>query len=671
VIRSNRRPLSYAVTLAVAGASLTVLQAPGAVPPASGAVAAGCARTPVAPATPAPTGGLFTDVTSRSGLLHSGKAWGAAWGDPNSDGWPDLWTGNHSDPPQLWLNQRSGTFNDRPMPVGEKDHHGGIWGDVNNDGHEDLALLTDTGGGTSPRTWLLMNDGAGNLLDRAAEYAVTYDGARGRTPLWLDYDRDGRLDMFVPTHVRRLGGGMPPALFRQGAGAFFNTTEETGLQSLAGRDIQWAQLGDLDGDGVLDFVAGPGTQGYPAHVYRMNTMPFQEITSTLGRPPGGRMVDMALGDYDNDGRVDIFGVGGERDNDAARFDARTVRARLTPRRSGEYGFTFKSTGSLTFEVGPDYLAKTLGAANIFIGRDGRNPTGSTGDRFTIAAGDPSNIGIKPHVGGQDQGIFVGYDPGNQTWTVLYSETAGAEDGLGDLTFVVRSTSQVSAVAGVGFKTTAPGGPNRLLLSRTGGWLDCTIGSGIAARGQGVNVAAGDFNNDMYLDLFVVNTRGTGLMADDLYLNQGDGTFRRVPAGGGAAGTSSGRGDVVAVADYDRNGALDLVVTNGRKPDPFWGPTQLFRNTGNRNHWVQLDLVGTTANRSAIGAQVVAKAGGVTQLREVNGGVHERGAQNHSRVHFGLGSNSTVDLTINWPSGRTQSLRDVAADQLLSVQEPVG
>ncbi len=89
---------------------------------------------------------------------------------------------------------------------------------------------------------------------------------------------------------------------------------------------------------------------------------------------------------------------------------------------------------------------------------------------------------------------------------------------------------------------------------------------------------------------------------------------------------------------------------------------------NGNHWIEIDLEGTRSNRDGIGARVEVTAGGVTQTRLQDGGVHER-SQNHSRLHFGLGPNSQIDrLTIHWPSGVVQQLSGVAADQLLRVQE---
>jgi hypothetical protein len=136
----------------------------------------------------------------------------------------------------------------------------------------------------------------------------------------------------------------------------------------------------------------------------------------------------------------------------------------------------------------------------------------------------------------------------------------------------------------------------------------------------------------------------------------------------------GRGDAAVVADYDRDGFLDLFITNGSDPtSPFVvdGPHQLFHNRGNNNHWLEIDLEGVKSNRDGIGASIILEAGGTRQIREQRGGMHLL-SQNHQRVHFGLGKNSMVDrLTIRWPSGTVQEIGRMAADRILKIREGAG
>jgi hypothetical protein len=129
------------------------------------------------------------------------------------------------------------------------------------------------------------------------------------------------------------------------------------------------------------------------------------------------------------------------------------------------------------------------------------------------------------------------------------------------------------------------------------------------------------------------------------------------------------GEAVAVADYDLDGFIDIFVTNGRQALPFGsGPDQLFRNLGNTNNWLELDLVGVESNRDGIGARVHVLAGGITQTRLVDGGMH-RFSQDHARLHFGLAENQIIDeIVVDWPSGSRQVLANITPNQILEVVE---
>ena len=195
------------------------------------------------------------------------------------------------------------------------------------------------------------------------------------------------------------------------------------------------------------------------------------------------------------------------------------------------------------------------------------------------------------------------------------------------------------------------------------------------------MTAGDFDNDMYVDLFLTCGTGASNTADILYRNHGDGTFVAVPNAGGAAGpvgsdvgSGAGTADSVVTADYDVDGFLDLFVTNGMNLRPLYygGPNKLFHNNGNGNHWIELDLVATKSERDATGARIYATAGGVTQLRVQNGAYH-RWSQDFKRSHFGLAEQHS-SLTSGWsgpaarwkpilvwpPTSSIESLRRVAS-----------
>ena len=97
---------------------------------------------------------------------------------------------------------------------------------------------------------------------------------------------------------------------------------------------------------------------------------------------------------------------------------------------------------------------------------------------------------------------------------------------------------------------------------------------------------------MDVDLYVVRSNSAANLPNQLYENQGDGTFIKVPNAGGAEANTEGKGMSVTMGDYDLDGYLDLFVTNGRGVYPYNnGPDQLYRNIGDGNNWLQVDLEG--------------------------------------------------------------------------------
>ena len=191
-----------------------------------------------------------------------------------------------------------------------------------------------------------------------------------------------------------------------------------------------------------------------------------------------------------------------------------------------------------------------------------------------------------------------------------------------------------------------------------------------------SAVSGDFDNDMDEDLFLACTGGARNLPNRLFRTTATARLRRSANAGGAAGSvgaavasQAGTSESAVTADYDLDGFLDLLVTNGNNMRPVYlgGPKQLFRNKGNDNHWLQLDLVGTVSNRDAVGAKVYVKSGGVTQYREQNGGYH-RWSQNFTRVHFGLKGNTRADVTVVWPNGASRTYSGLSADQLYRVRQ---
>jgi hypothetical protein len=209
-------------------------------------------------------------------------------------------------------------------------------------------------------------------------------------------------------------------------------------------------------------------------------------------------------------------------------------------------------------------------------------------------------------------------------------------------------------------------------AKDGFFTDTTVESGIA-RTSGQYVGWGDamfdFDNDGWKDLFIVNGGLHWLvpMEDSLLRNNGNGTFTDVSADAGSYFNSKKVGRGACFADYDNDGYIDafIVVLGGKGILLHAKPPSV----ANRNHWLTLKLVGTRSNRDAFGARVEADAGDLHQVVET---VSHSGylSQNDPRPHFGLGSHAEVDtLTIWWPSGTIQKYEHVKADQVFTITEP--
>jgi len=214
----------------------------------------------------------------------------------------------------------------------------------------------------------------------------------------------------------------------------------------------------------------------------------------------------------------------------------------------------------------------------------------------------------------------------------------------------------------------------------GAFADVTAASGVGRatlRYVGFGVVFADYDNDADLDLSIVN----GHVIDNIAMfrsgakhaqprlllqNAGAGRFRDVSAQSGPGFAAEKVGRTIVAGDIDNDGDLDFLVTNNG------GPAELLRNDGgNRGNAVLLRLVGTASNRGAVGARVRATTGPRTQVREVTSGSSYLG-QNDPRVHVGLAAAGMIDrLDIRWPSGRTESMRDVPPNQILTIREGAG
>jgi cytochrome c-type biogenesis protein CcmH/NrfG len=240
----------------------------------------------------------FSDVTTvaRLDAVRLGGSGGAhvAAGDYDGDGDVDLYA--TAARRGVLLRNDGGVFTDVTQQAGLRASGGGaaIFSDYDNDGHLDL-LVARQGGDA-----LLRNRGDGTFLDVTGSAGI-HDQQPSHAPLFLDTDHDGDLDLLLP-------GPGPNRLYRNnGDGSFLESAQRMGIAGQTGHHAA-AAFGDFDGDAGLDLIVAHAEAG--VEVYR-NTLDgrFANVTASSGVAPGTGIVALAVGDYNNDGSLDLFLAG--------------------------------------------------------------------------------------------------------------------------------------------------------------------------------------------------------------------------------------------------------------------------------------------------------------------------------------------------------------------------
>ncbi|MBZ5703362.1 MAG: CRTAC1 family protein [Acidobacteriia bacterium] len=492
--------------------------------------------------------------------------------------------------------------------------------------------------------------------------------ATGSGCVWLDYNNDGLLDLYVlsgrhlegvTNHSKPDGVGATNHLYRNnGDGTFTDVTAQAGVGGTG--FALGVTAGDYDNDGYEDIYV---TNWNSAILYHNNgDGTFTDVTVKAGVQNKHFGVGAAFLDYDRDGRLDLF-VG-----NYLKFD---------PAARKPYYSADAFAGPLDYEA----------ESNRLFHNNGDGTFTDVSERAGIA--DPP---------GRAMGVAVG-DFDNDGWPDIYVANDLMESYLyrnnHDGTFTNVAPEQ-NVAFGANGETPSAMGPIFADLHNHG-WLDLfvtdvhyhrlyqnagekryfedtTVQASIA-RVSGQYVAWGDgifdFDNDGWKDIFVVNGGLHWLvpMEDSLLRNNGDGSFSDVSMQAGSYFRSRKVGRGACFADYDNDGLTDafIVVLGGRgillhAKAPAAGP---------RNHWLTLKLVGTRSNRDGFGARIEAVAGDLRQIVE-NAPQSGYLSQHDPRPHFGLGQHGEVDrLTIRWPSGTVQTLEHVKADRILTVTEPPG
>ncbi|MCU7934739.1 MAG: CRTAC1 family protein [Candidatus Thiodiazotropha sp. (ex Dulcina madagascariensis)] len=605
----------------------------------------------------------FDEVSTYSGIEYVGASFGASWGDMNTDGWPDLWTGNHGmhGNPRFYVNNGDGTFREDSQIVDFKtdDLHGAAWADFDNDGDQDLLVQVgaQSGNGVGPNQFFINNGGV--LQEDAQVHGLSYTLGRGRTPMYFDWNNDGKLDVLL-TNSARLDGQAPTALFSQVAGKFVDSFSQTGLNTNTNNNYNlFSQLLTI-GRNTLPSILVHGSRSYPAAIYDPKALPFYDSSQLLGLydDKAWAVYDVAIADFNGDLLSDVFLSRTSVASEAVLTESNVISAHLKLGHGGEQGFSFRGDGAIHIEINPRWVIKS---SDIYIGKNGRKPQSTS---FTVNSSDSDSQGMLMHVPGEDFGVFIGYDSDSGLWQVLVSKNSWLRTNI-----LVTAKEPITDLQEVGFTNSDGSQEDRLLLQTESGFIDQSVLAGVNRSTSCESVTAADFDNDMDVDLYLVCTGSATNRTNILYENLGNGSFQEVPDAAGAGGSTAGRGESATSVDYDGDGYVDIFVTNGGGAAPFNnGPSQLFHNTKSGAHWLEIDLVGVVSNRDAIGTRVLLKAGGVTQVREQNGGIH-RFSQNHQRIHFGLADSIMIDqITIFWPSGIVQHVHNIRADQKITIIE---
>ena len=355
----------------------------------------------------------FTDVTNASGVAHASESYGASWGDQNGDGFPDLFVSNHRTAKSLFVNKRNGTFvdiaptinnlHDRPMA----DTHGASWADFNNDGTQDLLVSIGTG---NPSEWYINKNG--KMVFSTVGSGLDISSLGGRLAVWLDYDNDHRLDMVLAQYAGAA------KLFHQNPDHTF--TELSSSAKLLCLRFHYVQLIDVNGDGRLDVLCSD-EQTFPQKIYDTSNFPWKKIfDSATPAPffpvvPG--VVDSAVADFNNDGRMDMFALSGveNRPSSVVQGGTNRVEAMLA---GGSKGFQFVTTGTVTFTINWNKAAEGGGTdiRNIQIGSQAIHPSATT---FTLDPSKPSVAGMPPAPTSASALplMQIGYDPAHHRWTL--------------------------------------------------------------------------------------------------------------------------------------------------------------------------------------------------------------------------------------------------------------
>jgi hypothetical protein len=550
------------------------------------------------------------------------------------------------------------------------------------------ALPARDGGPSGPRDWpVTFTDIAEAAGLRAPSIYGGLERKRfiietnGAGTAWLDIDADGFIDAIVLGGARLKDGerrddpslaGPTTRVYRnRGDATFEDVTERSGL----GRTT-WASsvcVGDYDNDGAVDVLMT--AFGVNALYRSRGNGSFEDRTSAAGLPATGTRWGSGCSflDYDNDGRLDLFVANYLVFDLAAAHEPgqgvnclwKGIAVNCGPKGlPTDTNLLYRNRGDGTFED----VSEVSGIARV----RNRYP-------MSVIAADLDEDGwVDLYVASDSTAAILYRNNRDGTFADLalasgtaFSENGMQQAGMGAAAGDVDADGRLDLV-----KTHFADDIPALYRALGGGrYEEIAMKAGLGVRNRHVEWGTGlaDFDNDGWQDLMYVTGNVYPEVERQLpdyphkgprvvFRNRG-GAFEDVTerSGPGATTPRSSRG--AAFGDFDNDGDTDVLVMNMNEP-----PSLLRNDYRGDNHWLRVQLQGVRANRSGLGATIRVTAAGRTQARAV---LSQSSYYSHDdlRVSFGLGTAARTDrVEVRWPGGGVQVVDNVAADRMVVIRE---
>ena len=481
--------------------------------------------------------------------------------------------------------------------------------------------------------------------------------------VWFDYNNDGKPDLFVmsgrplgkemhPYPLRKLPDPLPTNhLYRNdGNGKFTDVTAAAGV---GGDGFSFgAVAADFDNDGYTDLLV---TSYGRVTLYRnKGDGTFEDVTAKAGLDVKGWAIDAAWLDYDRDGCVDLF---------IGRY------VKFDPKYRSYYAAD-NYPGPLDYEGDTNLLYHNTCKGSFVDVSEKSGIAAYKGRTMSVTAADFDGDGYADlYVTNDKTENLLFHNKRDGTFEEIATAAGAAFGQNGESTSAMGPVFFDPENRGAADLWVSDSRYNRLL--RNSGKLqfsDITQQAGIAqltAQYTSWGTGAYDFDNDGWRDIFISHGGLIHLIPQEhsLFRNLGNGKFEDVSSTGGAFFQTKSVGRGACFADYDNDGKVDAFLVN------LGAAGQLLHNTTKAaGHWIKVRLVGVKSNRDGIGALVEVAAGRLKQRAERVAGSGYL-SQDDWRLHFGLGASTRVDrITVTWPSGIRQVLENVAADQVVTIQE---